>query len=351
MPTLRLKLNDPDDARVEIQVPPRGESVVLRFDLIGLEIGLAEVRVQVRQGPLPLVTLTLAPSVVEVRTGTRRPVTATADLADFPELPRATDELRIVQMRPTGQQTQYRYDLRLPSKRVQASFESIPLDTDPATYVAQLHKRIEDRWAEHRSEKDAFARDLRAIGADLFDELLPLELRQLLWQYRDDIKSVQVLSSEPFIPWELVHVRDPAAKKAHPGSAFLGEMGVVRWLINGYAPERLRLRKGKARYLVPEYPSPNALPGAQQEAALVRQRFGAKDVKPEAEAVYRLIESPGQFDLLHVACHGMVDPSGIAAACLEMPGKWRSDGSMSEESVLATTVRREADLADGVLSR
>jgi len=347
MPMLRLALNDPDDARVEIPVPPAGEPVTLRFDLVGQEVGPAEVRVQVRQGPLPLVMLTLTPSVVAARTGTRRPVAASAELANLPDLPRATDELRIVQMRPTGQQTQYRFDLRLPSQKVQASFESAPLDTDPPTYVAQLHKRIEDRWAEHRSEKDAFARDLRAIGADLFDELFPLELRQLMWQHRENIKSVQVLSSEPFIPWELVHVRDPAARKAGPGSAFLGEMGVVRWLINGYAPEKLRLRKGKTRYLVPDYPSPNTLPGAQQEIALVEQRFGAKAVVPEAEAVYGLIESPGQFDLLHVACHGVADPADIAAACLEMPGKRRSDGSMSDESVLASTVRREAELADG----
>ena len=54
---------------------------------------------------------------------------------------------------------------------------------------------------------------------------------------------MQVVSSEPFIPWELVHVRDPAKRIAGPKSAFLGEMGVVRWLMKGYPPEKLRLRK------------------------------------------------------------------------------------------------------------
>jgi hypothetical protein len=335
MPMLRLALEDPDYARVEIAVPPEGHLTTLRFDLVGQEVGPAEVRVQVRQGPLPLVTLTLNPAVVAARSGTRRPLKAAADLAKFPELPRATDELRIVQTQPKGESTQYLYDLRLPSKKVQEHFESAVLDTDPATYVARLQKRIEDRWAEHQSEKDAFARDLRAIGADL------------MWKHRDDIKSVQVLSSEPFIPWELMHVRDPSARKAGPGGAFLGEMGVVRWLINGYAPEKLRLRKGKARYVVPDYPPPNTLPGAQQEIELVQKHFGAKAVAPEAEAVYRLIESPGQFDLLHVACHSLADPADIAAACLQMPGKPRSDGTMSDESVLASTVKREACLEDG----
>ncbi|HEY0858002.1 MAG TPA: CHAT domain-containing protein, partial [Albitalea sp.] len=347
MPMLRVALKDPDDARVEIPVPPAGEPAELCFDLVGREAGPAEVRVQVRQGPLPLVTLSLTLAVVEARSGTRRPVQASADLAEFPGIPRATDELRIVQMRPTGGTTQYRYELRLPSVRVQKAFESDVLDSEPGAYVAAIHKRIEDRWTEHQSERKAFARDLRAIGADLFDNLFPLELRQLLWKYRKRIGSVQVLSSEPFIPWELVHLRDPNERTAGADSAFLGELGVVRWLVSGYPPETLRLRKGKARYVVPAYDGVDALPEAQREVELVEKRFGATEVAPEAEAIYSLLESPGQFDLLHVACHGVADAADIGSARLEMPGKPRSDGSSSEEHVLATTVQREAQLRDG----
>jgi hypothetical protein len=295
------------------------------------------------------VTLTLDFSVVEARSGTRRPVTAAADLAEFPAIPRATDELRIIQMQPTGQKTQYRYELRLPSVRVQAAFESTLLDTDPAAYVASIHKRIEDRWGQHRSEKEAFARDLRAIGGELFDELFPLELKQLLWQHRQTIRSVQVLSSEPFIPWELVFMRNPAQRKPGPDAAFLGELGVVRWLVNGYPPEALRIRKGKARYVIPAYPAPNELPDAKKEIDMLKKRFGATEVPAEAEAVYDLLEQPGNFDLLHFACHGAADAADIGTARLEMPGKPRMDGSLSEEDVLATTVRHEAELrADGM---
>lgn len=344
MPMLRVAMADPDDARVEIPVPAAGQPAELRFDLVGQEAGPAQVRVQVRQGPLPLATLTLDFKVVPARSGTRRPVAASADLAEFPQLPLATDELRIIQMRPTGGTTQYRYELRLPSARVQEVFESAILDSDPAAYVAALHERIEQRWAQHRSEKAGFARDLRAIGCELFDQLFPLELRQLLWQHRQRIRSVQVLSSEPFIPWELVHLRDPAQARPGEGSAFLGELGVVRWMVNGYPPERLALRKGKARYVIPRYDPPNELPSAQEEAQLLKTRFKATEVAPEAEAIYRLLEQPGNFDLLHVACHGVADSADIASARLQMPGKPRDDGSLSEEHVLATTVRYEARL-------
>jgi len=349
MPMLRVSLQDPADARVDIPVPAPGVPTELRFDLKGNEVGNAQVRVQVRQGPLPLVTLTLDFSVVEARSGTRRPVTVAADMAEFPALPSATDELRIIQMQPTGQKTQYRYELRLPSVRVQAPFESPLLDTDPASYVASIHRRIEERWAQLSSEKEAFARDLRAIGSDLFDELFPLELKQLLWQHRQTIRSVQVLSSEPFIPWELVFLRDPAQRKPGADAAFLGELGVVRWLVNGYPPEALRIRKGKARYVIPAYAPPNELPDAQDEIDMLKKRFGATEVPAEAEAVYDLLERPGSFDLLHFACHGAADAADIGTARLEMPGKPRLDGSLSEEDVLATTVRHEAELrADGM---
>lgn len=344
MPMLRVSLEDPDNARVEIPVPDPGTPASLRFDLKANEVGAAQVQVQVRQGPLPLATMTLDLMVVPARSGTRRPVVAGADLAQLPDtLPRATDELRIVQMQPYGQKTQYRYELRLPSVGVQEGFESPVLDSDPGAYVASIHKRIEDRWTEHGSEKKAFARDLRAIGCELFDELFPAELKQLLWQHRQDVRSVQVLSTEPFIPWELVLLHDPAVTPPGSDAAFLGELGVVRWLVYGYPPETVRMRPEKLRYLVPAYPPPNDLPGAQQEIALL-QGLGATPVAAEAEAVYGLIEQPGQFDLLHVACHGATDAADIGSARLLMPGKPRADGSLSEEDVLATTVRHTARL-------
>ncbi|WP_326534995.1 DUF7379 domain-containing protein [Pseudorhodoferax sp.] len=348
LPMLRVAMVDVADARVQIPVPAAGEPAELRFDLVGQEAGAAELRVQVRQGPLPLATLVLRPTVVARRSGTRRPLRAQAALEALPAtLPRATDELRIAQLQPTGGSMQYRFTLELPSAGLRPPpFESQVKQVDPVAYVASLYRRIEDRWTEHKGERAAFERDLRAIGAEMFDELFPLELRQLLWQHRETIQSVQVLSTEPFIPWELVHVRDPATRKAGPGAAFLGEMGVVRWLLDGYPPERLRLRPGKARYVVPAYPPPNELPKAQDEIDLVERLFKAKPVEPLAEDVYTLLEQPGQFDLLHMACHGLADPADIDGARLEMPGRPRSDGSMSEEHVLATTVANDADLID-----
>ena len=45
------------------------------------------------------------------------------------------------------------------------------------------------------------------IAADLLEELIPVELQQTLWSNRYKIGSIMVISEEPFIPWELVHLK------------------------------------------------------------------------------------------------------------------------------------------------
>ncbi|MDZ7630257.1 MAG: CHAT domain-containing protein [Gemmatimonadaceae bacterium] len=346
LPMQRTSLVNDADGRVEIPVPTAGNPAELRFDVMAREVGAALIKVQVRQGPIPLVTLSLDVAVVSARSGARREVAGQADVASVPALPAAINELRIVQLSPTSHSSQYRFELHLPTKRVRREFVTTELTSDAESYVSSVYRRIEDRWAEHGSEQAAFARDLRAIGSDLFDQLLPLELRQLLWTHRDVIESVQVVSSEPFIPWELVFLRDPAQKKPPRDAAFLGELGVVRWLMDDYPPDTLTISRRKARFVIPEYPAGHELPEAQLERDVVTSRYKATEVTSEAEAIYELLSEPGQFDLLHIACHGVADANDIGSAHLEMPGKVRSDGSLSEEDLLADTVRREADLHD-----
>src|SRR5205085_2363455 len=89
---------------------------------------------------------------------------------------------------------------------------SKPVEGDRASYVASLYKRIEDRWVSAKRDVTNFAEELRAYGKELFDELIPPGLQKVLWYNRDKIDSIQVISTEPFIPWELLHLRDPDKK-------------------------------------------------------------------------------------------------------------------------------------------
>src|SRR5262249_32444892 len=154
---------------------------------------------------------------------------------------------------------------------------------------------------------EEFTEELRAFGASLFDELFPEELQRVLWDHRDRIDSMMVISTEPFIPWELVYLKEPGKSLSSQGR-FLGQMGLVRWLHEaGWPVEGLRLRKGRARYVIPQYVNPDdQLPEAEKEAEFLEGIFGAERVDPFPGPVRKLL-SQGGFDLLHFACHGIAE--------------------------------------------
>ena len=88
------------------------------------------------------------------------------------------------------------------------------------------------------------------MGGSLCDQLFPEPMQRLLWKHRHKIDSILVLPTEPFIPWELVHLKEPG-KKLPKKACFLGQMGLVRWLYNAeWPPETLTVRAGKARYVI-----------------------------------------------------------------------------------------------------
>src|SRR5207237_1614562 len=88
--------------------------------------------------------------------------------------------------------------------------DSPRLRVERTAYVAAMYKEIEDRWLSSKSDFDAFTAELRAYGGGLFESLFPLNLQQALWSARGSLKAIHVYSEEPFIPWELVHLKPPA---------------------------------------------------------------------------------------------------------------------------------------------
>jgi CHAT domain-containing protein len=153
-----------------------------------------------------------------------------------------------------------------------------------------------------------------------------------------------VFSEEPFVPWELVHLKEPG-QPLGAQTRFLGQHGLVRWLHNmGWPPERLQLRPERCHFAIPQYPHPDdALPEARLEAAFLQSQFHATPVDPQPAPVRRLLAGPGAFDLLHFACHGEAETGNIANARLRLEG--RVENRQYVPAFLsATTVEQHAAL-------
>lgn len=329
---------------VEIDVPTPNKPQTAEFHIRGVHLGEGEVWIQVRQGPTPLVTLRLATRIVEARTGAVRHTTAAADLTEFPIAHEPVNTLRIAELQ-RGNVSLYEFILEFPKLKIRKRIESKPITGDRFEYISALYQELERTYLDKKENIEAFQADVQAMGGRLYDELVPDEMQRLLWDNRDKLKSIQVFSTEPFIPWELLLLKEPAKRRGSQDARFLGEMGVVRWMYEGYPPEEVRVRKDRALYVIPEYPLPeDQLPEAQKEAEYLAAIFGAKAIAPTADKVYQALKNPGSFDLLHFACHGDVEAAQIARARLLMQGGFNSDGEYVEDYVLATTVEQTGAL-------
>ncbi len=330
-------------SRVEVPVPGPGELVERFFDVRATDAGPGEVWVTVRQGPEQIALLRLSVVVTEAPPSARGAARAETSARESKPDAQPLRQLRIFE-RDNGTQISHEYELQIPGV-VFETYRSAPMTAERREYVDAIYREIENRWLTSDEDVDEFVEELRAMGADLFGQLFPHELQRVLWQHRQHIQSIQVISTEPFIPWELVHLKEPGGPLPDE-SLFLAELGLVRWLHGSWNPERIRVRPGRARYVVPDYPHPDdKLPEAQEEIGYLEDAFGAEAVEPQPKAVRKVLRGPGAVDLLHFACHGEVDSNDVAHAALMLEGRVEH-GSAVPASITVTTVAEHSRLAD-----
>jgi hypothetical protein len=339
-------------AQVEISVPTVDHPAQVFFDVKAIHASEGEVWVVVRQDQLPLLTLVLKPKIVRRARERRgaRPLRVDAAVADPTPMP-SIPTLRIIE-ETDGTSIFYRYDLDVPELDILQEYRSAAITGDRDAYVQQLYARIEQDWGASKSDVEAFQASLRAFGGELLDQLMPPELRSVLWRHREDIKNIMVLSDEPFVPWELVHLKAPGARTLPKQTYFLGQMGLVRWLYGTRPPLTLRIRKGQARFVIPDYPAPEwALPETANERRYLESTFGATAIEPHLNPVRRAISTPGSFDLLHFAGHGMARGGLASDAAVLLEGRMEpgdeGEPTYAKEELDVAVVSQFADLVAG----
>ena len=318
----KVNFESMDEGWVEIDPPQAEKPQSLYFDLKATHEGDGEVWVVARRGQVPLVTLVLKPRIVKTKNQPTRRALATATTAEAPKLSSPLHQLVILERR-NGDEISYRYQLQSPALQLLKWGDSKPILGNRQKYVEDVYAEIENRWLSNKEDTENFLEELRAIGHQMFKELIQPDVQQVLWDHRDKIESILVIAKEPFIPWELVHLGEPG-KSLSAETRFLGQMGLVRWLHEaGWPNELLTIRKGKANYVIPHYPHPDyVLPEAQLESQFLETEFGAAAVEPKSGTVRKLLSQPGAFDLLHFACHGVADQDNISGAALDArPGR------------------------------
>ncbi|PWV51567.1 CHAT domain-containing protein [Chitinophaga sp. S165] len=325
------------DFRKKIEVPAAGESAVVSFSAMFTHIGPCKLHIEISQEQVPMASLTLEPVCVEKEAPAG--VTNATAIADAPApFPKAVNQLRIREHQ-VGTNSYYTYELDVPGLEILDLFESPTITVDRQKYIAQLYTEIEELWDNTNGNMKVFNMQLRDYGATLFMQLFPEKLRNILYKNTLNITSIQVISTEPFIPWELLLVKHPDQQVAwQSADKFLGEMGLTRWL-HGWTPAKeLVIRKDQAKYVIPQYQDPqHELPAGQLEAKYLKKAFGAVEVEPSTLTVTELLRE-GKFDLLHFCCHGGADMDNITHAKLLLKEEYKN-GELKPTYLTQTTVQ------------
>ena len=323
IPKENFEIKGEDSA--SLMPPTAGETKKFNFKLSATAGAAGAVWVLVFQGQSRLVKLELRPHIVERRVKAARRISRARSAPEAPLLSPTFFTLHIIET-VSNDILSLQYILpatgfELPRTRFQKSLPGFSREK----LIAHIYAQIENYWlAGSNKQGRAFAAELRAYGVELFETLLPQELQQVLWEHRDEIENIVVISTEPFIPWELVHLKNPGKTGMPSEERFMAQMGLTRWLddVDWPPPDSVKIRWGRARYVVPNYPEPEyKLPDAEREIKFLADEFGAKDIEPQPDPVRRALEKPGTFDLLHFACHGDVEQEKITQGALMLEGQ------------------------------
>ena len=328
----------------EVDAPQPGKPVMVSFPVTARDVGDGEIWVLLFQGAIPLLTLALYPRVVTAAPAVRRREAAETLAGDASALRQPPHMLTILETN-VGDDLVYEFLFYSTAVPMPLLASSRPIKGNRQAFVANLYQQIEGFWVSSKRKAGDFAELLRVFGADLLDQLVPRPIQEVLWNFRNVLTQVMILSTEPFIPWELVHLKDPSQATLPDETIFMGQLGVVRWLHNvAWPPEDLRVDGDKAKYVIPAYPHPEyKLPQAQMERPFLEKEFKATAIQPHLTEVREALRTPGAFHLLHFAGHGYADPASMASAEVMLEG-FVQGTQYDTETLQATLVEQTARL-------
>lgn len=330
--------------RREIYVPSPGNPVEARFKLIGSAEGPAEVLVEAWQSGVMLTSILLEPVIIV----DKPKLQFTAKIGLFAS-PRIDDYvvLRIYEVRNSGEmRLKFIADGRNPPLNIDADSDNLG---DVRQFIEDQYKTLERAMPARHTGYKKVEESLRAAGNELWTRVVPREVRENLWKYRDKISAIQVISEEPFIPWEIAVMSDVDQPMAND-APFLSERGLLRWVTRVPRPDPiLKIGTGPLCYVAPDYPDESyKLPGRDDEVAALKTLFDANAVAvpPRADDVLRLLRSPSGMQVLHFICHGETTTNASWNAELLLEGDTVEGEPFDPDTLGASRVRAQAKLSD-----
>ena len=328
---------DPEDFQVvgptelRILVPNSGNSTPAQFHVIPLSPGEKKLQIQFTLDSIFL-------GVVEVTT------TAVTQFAG--ERERAAVEgsliIRDVGSRPDfaiwmkGRNLHYRLEVAIKG-RGRLVDAVVDYDTPPQKYMRDEYNQLNALAGQAAGNDD----ELATIGYNLYRQLFKSDLRafdDFYWRLmrpsapaNAPAPTVQVVSDEPAVSWELLRAYD---QRTQDDLHFCERFGLVRWLADPAAPPTVGLLKARRMVMVAPQSNLDNVTLERQELRALAGEFGIDfrvlTTLDELKALLR----DGDADILHIACHGKHAPEQPDRSVLRI-----GDDDLQPRDIIAPLVR------------
>jgi hypothetical protein len=210
-------------------------------------------------------------------------------------------------LRVTTAGNRLRFDLNYAdTHRVQIEGER--LRVDPETFRYQLLEEIESLAAETGKPLDFLVGQMEKIGQRLYRDLFPAELRREYRRFCEHVHTLQIVSDEPWIPWELIKPYDDEAGQPLIDHDFLCmQFALARWVCPAPSSAAAEIAVDTLACIAP---SDSGLAEAQGERDDLTALAGSLGLTPhvpapaDLPAVETLLRGNVPIQLWHFACHG-----------------------------------------------
>ena len=181
-----------------------------------------------------------------------------------------------------------------------------PLHFDPKEWFDRLFIEIQETDATARTgaNNQALQNQLEAKGLDLFEEIFPETLQEKLWEIHNRVNSLQILSEDPFIPWELCKLQHmPAHGEVQVGPFFCEAFEMTRWFPNranhfAFSMSRIAVSGRRTSKM------PQAAAEVDDILALASGGHMVQEI-PDENPTLLAAMARGGFDAWHLTGHGI----------------------------------------------
>ena len=162
-----------------------------------------------------------------------------------------------------------------------------------------------ERINPYRNSYEQNTKKMSSIGIDLYNRLFPEAFKEFYWKNKDKISTIHVISSEPWIPWEIIKPWREENDEIETGKFLCEEHTMTRWLSGIDIVQKPTIKSIKV-----VQPKDTDLQGAKVEAKFLadfwKDKLNSKDNFSKDSSLDDVTTSleEGDFDIMHFTTHG-----------------------------------------------